>query len=178
MHTWFTSDFHLGHANIIRYCNRPFKSLEEMNQTIIDNCNAKIKDDDLVYFLGDFCFKNSRGGKPGEGDLPKAAFYQKQFKGKWIYLKGNHDRNNSLKAQIDRLVIEFGGHRINLVHNPQFANSKYSLNLVGHIHEKWLIKRLSDTSLMYNVGVDVHKFGPIDFDDIQRDLSKWKRSNP
>ena len=66
VNTFFTSDTHFGHANIIKYCNRPFSSLEEMNSTIIRNWNEMVKPEDTVFFLGDFCFKNGPGGKPGE----------------------------------------------------------------------------------------------------------------
>jgi calcineurin-like phosphoesterase family protein len=52
---WFTADFHFGHNNIIRYCNRPFRSVEEMDQTILDRLNASVKANDILYFLGDFC---------------------------------------------------------------------------------------------------------------------------
>ena len=53
--TWFTSDFHFGHFNIIRYCNRPFESTEEMDAHIADRMNAHVKQNDTLYFLGDFC---------------------------------------------------------------------------------------------------------------------------
>ena len=52
---WFTADFHLGHKNIIRYCNRPFETVEEMNHTILERLNACVKANDILYFLGDFC---------------------------------------------------------------------------------------------------------------------------
>jgi len=52
---WFTADFHLGHKNIIRYCNRPFDTVEEMNRTILDRLNSLVKTNDFLYFLGDFC---------------------------------------------------------------------------------------------------------------------------
>ena len=49
---WFTADFHLGHKNIIRYCNRPFDTVEEMNRTIIERLNSLVKTNDILYFLG------------------------------------------------------------------------------------------------------------------------------
>ena len=55
IHTWFTADFHLGHQNIIRYCNRPFHSTGEMDEAILANLNSLVRQDDVLYFLGDFC---------------------------------------------------------------------------------------------------------------------------
>ena len=63
---WFTADLHLGHFNIIKYTGRPFKSLKEMNETLIRNWNARVKPEDTVFNVGDFCFKNTKGGKKGE----------------------------------------------------------------------------------------------------------------
>lgn len=53
---WFTSDQHFYHKNVIRYCNRPFKSLEEMHETLIQNWNKVVGPTDIVYILGDFAF--------------------------------------------------------------------------------------------------------------------------
>ncbi|OUN81344.1 hypothetical protein B5G06_10770 [Flavonifractor sp. An52] len=50
---FFTSDLHLGHENCIRLCNRPFSSIEEMDETLIENWNRKITGKDTVYILGD-----------------------------------------------------------------------------------------------------------------------------
>ena len=55
---FFTSDLHLGHANIIRLCNRPFSNVEEMDETIINNWNSVVTDNDDVYILGDFSYKS------------------------------------------------------------------------------------------------------------------------
>ena len=72
---WFTSDFHLGHFNIIRYCKRPFADTREMNAAILERLNALVKPDDVLYFLGDFCM----GG-------PKAVtFYRDQIACKTIH---------------------------------------------------------------------------------------------
>jgi len=55
VNNWFTSDFHLGHRNIIRYCGRPFASVEQMDAAILANLNKLVGADDVLYFLGDFC---------------------------------------------------------------------------------------------------------------------------
>jgi calcineurin-like phosphoesterase family protein len=81
--TWFTSDFHFGHFNIIRYCNRPFESTEEMDAHIADRMNAHVKPNDTLYFLGDFCM----------GSVEKVAAYRKRLNCKTIhFVEGNHDK--------------------------------------------------------------------------------------
>ena len=79
---FFTSDLHFGHRNIIRLCNRPFSSIEEMDNLLIQNWNHKVNRNDTVYILGDLMFRNE---KPPEE-------YLRQLKGKKHLLVGNHDR--------------------------------------------------------------------------------------
>jgi calcineurin-like phosphoesterase family protein len=89
---WFTADFHFGHSNIIRYCNRPFQSVEEMDRTILDSLYDSAKANDILYFLGDFCI----------GSKAKALEYRKQIRCKKIFaVPGNHDK------QIRKLTEEF-----------------------------------------------------------------------
>ncbi|MCP4648771.1 MAG: hypothetical protein GY853_01645 [PVC group bacterium] len=166
MNTWFTSDLHLGHENIIEYCKRPFKDGEHMDKTLIRNWNERVKDDDTVFHLGDFCFK---GGWEGGGN--KARYWENQLNGKVIHVSGNHDKNNSTKSILTQAIFEFGNKKIIARHVP-FENtneipSEIDYALVGHVHEKWKQKWLYDefnyrlNIPMINVGVDVWDFRPI-----------------
>lgn len=74
-----TADTHFGHTNIIKYCDRPFESVEQMDQLLIDNWNKLIEPEDVVYHLGDFTL----------GDIETAANYFNQLNGNILVL-GNH----------------------------------------------------------------------------------------
>ena len=174
MRYWFTADLHLGHANIIKYCKRPFKTLVEMNETLIKNWNNRVKKEDTIFNIGDFCFKNSPGGKDGEGVPIKAKKWEAYLNGKIIHIRGNHDRNNSTKTIIQNMVIRHGGKTIHLVHNPKYANLNCRINFVGHIHDQYLIKKVKNT-ILYNVGVDVNEFKPKSFEEIMKNIRKWER---
>lgn len=88
MQNWFTSDLHYGHANIIRYCNRPFKNVEQMNKTLVDRWNSIVKPEDTVFHIGDFVFY---GGKEAPEGITKAQEIQNMLNGTVIHLQGNHD---------------------------------------------------------------------------------------
>jgi calcineurin-like phosphoesterase family protein len=77
---YFSSDHHFGHSNIIKYCNRPYSSVEEMNEKLIENWNATVKPEDTVYYLGDF----SLSTKPVKEITPK-------LNGHKLLIPGNHD---------------------------------------------------------------------------------------
>jgi calcineurin-like phosphoesterase family protein len=93
--TWFTADFHLGHANISRYCNRPFATVEEMDQAIVERLNASVKRDDVLYFLGDFCM----------GGRQRIFAYRRRIHCKKIFaVPGNHDNQAcKLKEEVSWL---------------------------------------------------------------------------
>jgi len=57
---WFTSDTHFNHRNIIGYAQRPFESVEEMNEVMIERWNASVRGEDTIYHLGDFSFGGGR----------------------------------------------------------------------------------------------------------------------
>lgn len=182
MKYWFTADYHLGHENIIKYCNRPFKSLEHMNTEIIRRHNERIKPEDVVFHIGDFCFKNT--SDKGEGIKICALDWEKQLNGKIIHIKGNHDKNNSTKSLIEFLIINYGHYRVQLIHNPEDINVKYNWHFIGHIHDHWKFRKIKrnlyagDPEIIYliNVGVDVWNFYPHTFEEIIKKCHIWRKN--
>jgi len=180
MNIWFTADLHLFHANIIKFCNRPFKSMEEMDSVLIKNWNSRVKGEDTVFVIGDFIFTNSPGGKPGEGEKVNVPDIISQLNGNKIFIVGNHDKNNHINSHIQKLVLDYGGGKMNLVHDPEYADYRYSINLTGHTHEKWEIKRYRYGELFtdcINVGVDVWGFSPVNWKEINKRYAKWLKIN-
>lgn len=176
---FFTADTHFGHENIIRYCQRPFKSVTHMDRELLRRWNERVKKEDVVFIVGDFCFKNSKGGKRGEGLLFPAIYWKSKLNGSIIPIKGNHDRNNSNKTIIERLVISYGRKRVNLVHNPDHIDINYEINFTAHVHNHWKIKRVKRGQAFtdcINVGVDVWNFYPVTFEEIMSRYAKWKRN--
>ena len=180
MKTWLTSDLHLGHANIIQYCGRPFRDVREMNERLISNWNARVKPEDLVYHLGDFCFH--RGV---EGQKVSAAEWESRLNGKIVHILGNHDLRNGLRG-LTRGVIKFAGVQIFLVHRPPTLvgdiPNECDMVACGHIHEKWKYILLDTAGFLLlegkenvpaiNCGVDVWSFRPVLADELVALYSK------
>src|SRR5580698_5527626 len=80
---FFTSDEHFGHQNIIKFCNRPFTSLDEMTETLIENHNKLVKKGDSVYHLGDMFWKTF-----GQENAIKVL---SRLNGQKFYIWGNHE---------------------------------------------------------------------------------------
>jgi calcineurin-like phosphoesterase family protein len=177
MAIYFTSDSHYGHAKILEYCNRPFSSIEEMNDEMVKRWNSRVRDGDTVYHLGDF----SMGRKEN-------TQIRRQLAGRVILVKGNHDRStehmlaSGFEEVHKRLMIEVDGKKIYLAHIPvhlpdvtstrdnhrnyppeltQAPLDSYDYFLCGHIHNAW--KRQGNT---INVGVDVSNFYPLTFAEL------------
>jgi len=112
---FFTSDTHFFHGNIIRFCNRPFKDVETMNETIISNWNNTVGQDDIVFHLGDFCL----------GGSAEWTRILDRLNGRIYLIMGNHDLKNIRQGYIDRfehvamqMHITVGKQKIYLNHYP------------------------------------------------------------
>jgi len=154
---FFTSDTHFNHTNIIKYTNRPFKDVNEMNRVLIEKWNAKVSPRDTVYFLGDFAM----------GPIHRWKDFYKVLKGEKILIRGSHDRNAKfMKEDVgfteihEKLEVDLGEHGIWLLqHEPMKTSQKL---LHGHVHQHW--RRLGEW--MINVSVDVWDFQPVTIEEM------------
>jgi len=143
METFFAADLHLDHANIIKHSKRPFKDMEEMNETLIDNWNRVVGAKDVIYVLGDFAFT----GRDAEEHL-------KRLKGRIRMLRGNHDNwltNKNCFRYVD-WVQDYHELKVNkqlyvLSHYPIHSWNKRhygSVHLYGHTHKDINIEYTDD----------------------------------
>ena len=91
MKTYFSSDWHLGHANVIKYDKRPFKDVDEMDEVILSNVTGQLKKGDTLYFLGDFAL--TRSPNTMEGHMKALALTEANL----FFIKGNHDKRDTIK---------------------------------------------------------------------------------
>jgi calcineurin-like phosphoesterase family protein len=161
---FFIADTHWNHSNIIQYCNRPFSNVEEMNKTMIDKWNAKVKTDDIVYHLGDFGF----------GDIRSII---KQLNGKIILIVGSHDKNAVTQCKDMFKGIYFGFYELR-VEDLSITLCHYSLrrwpkshygtyHLFGHSHN-----HLPPFGKSFDIGVDCWNFEPLSLDEVKIQMDK------
>ena len=163
---YYTSDSHIGHYNIIRLCNRPYATVEDMNADIIKKWNAKVKPNDDVYILGDMFFKYT--------DIQQVKDILNALNGKKHLIKGNHD--NFLKQlrwqdYFEEVVyykeISDNGRMVCMVHYPSEEWNGYYRNsymLYGHVHNNEC--DIKQHPRKFNVGVDVNDFEPKTLDEL------------
>ena len=156
--TWFTSDNHFGHKNIIHHCDRPVSDVIEMESWLINKLKSKIQPEDIVIHTGDFLFS-------------KDKLYEAEFKrivellpGSWMFVPGNHDdkyidiMTRALEGTRHKVLEHYVEAKYNkrlliICHYPfrNWKNSRVgSINIHGHEHG-------SNTNIVKNqidVGID------------------------
>ncbi|MFA5071201.1 MAG: metallophosphatase [Candidatus Pacearchaeota archaeon] len=163
---FFTSDTHFSHANIIKYCNRPFRDVREMNETIISNWNKVVTPQDVVYHLGDFAF----------GDAAEIKRLLSRLNGNIVFIKGNHDRSlYEVCKPRDVMTIREAGHVIFMSHYPHLAWDRShhgSLHFFGHQHGASHHGSVKYQPRSMDVGVDCWKYTPISFPEILQEFKQ------
>jgi calcineurin-like phosphoesterase family protein len=161
MNTFFTSDTHWYHKNIIRYCSRPFSSVEEMDEILIDRWNSKVSKGDKVFHLGDFAFGQKE-------DILKLT---KILNGSITILEGNHDNigqpsNYGFAEKHKLLTAKINGTYITMCHYAMrtWERSQYdSWHIFGHSHGM-----LEAIGKSWDVGVDNNGFAPVEFEELKK----------
>lgn len=159
---YFIADTHFDDKNILNYENRPFSSVIDMNQKLIENWNKVVSDSDEIYVVGDF--GNTK--------------YLKDLKGIKYLIKGNHDtednnyyRKAGFKEVYDKPVL-LNNFWI-LSHEPLYVceNMPYA-NIFGHVHNSPIYKDYS--SHHFCVTVERTDYSPISFDKVKRKVTEGK----
>ena len=176
---FYTCDLHFGHKNIIKYDNRPFKDVDEMDHVMIELYNARVQNDDIVYIIGDLCYRSGHS----------ADWYLRQLKGHKYLIIGNHDdpvlknpKAMELLEGIEKMMeIHDGDKHICLCHYPMTEwNSYYygSWHVYGHIHncrdETNEIMRKKNHAL--NAGCMINNYMPVTFDELVKNNEIFNNS--
>lgn len=168
---YLTSDTHFNHKNILAYepTSRPFASVEEMNEAIIEKWNSVVSPEDEVYHLGDFFM----------GQLTEIEPILNRLNGKITLIRGNHDQSNRMKIYKEHGIVikdieylKYKGRFFILCHFP-IANEEFIkmvikdnsevVNLYGHVHSNAPKGYVNGT---YHVGMDTNDLTPISIEQI------------
>ena len=189
---FFTSDLHLDHENVIQFDNRPFKDVNHMNETIINNINNTVRDG-LLYILGDFGMTNAERMKQ----------IVSRITGTKVLILGNHDKNTysmynaGFDVVLNSAIIYIGKHRVSMSHCPlpgifredvtnmkgakpgemwhgEYKNQMFTsqdmtvdFHLSGHIHSNPYNNTPKFTDRQYDVGVSANNFKPVSISQIE-----------
>ena len=192
---WFTSDTHFFHSKVIEYSNRPFKDVEEMNETMIKRWNAVVHNDHIVFHLGDFAW----GGSEVWNNVLD------RLNGHIYLVLGNHDMKNLRQGYISKfedvvfqMYIYIDGRAVYLNHYPflcyggSYRGEQAVWQLFGHVHsqpEHYNIDDINDQEVkeilgkdfyrlryllptQYDVGVDNNNYRPVSWEEVKEKIQK------
>ena len=156
---FFTSDLHLGHERIINYCNRPFKTHEEMDEKILENFNSRMTNRDQLFLIGDVAWSSF-----------ELKSWFPRLKVKQIHLiLGNHDGTREVKEypwtwKGEHFHTTLGGQQVDMFHYPLRswnAKGRGAFHLYGHCHGN-----ISGYDRSMDVGVDTNNYFPYSWEEI------------
>lgn len=186
--TFFTSDTHFGHRNIIKYTNRPFANAQEMDDVLIARWNETVGEHDTIYHLGDFSLSDPKFVKtifPRLNGHIKVLGYHWHHDKRWLpdgfgktrYVSG--PQGIPVEIMLPMVVLKFKGLRNNgrpqVVVLCHYAMAKWdqrhyrSWHLYGHSHGQF-----ENGGLSMDVGVDCHEFRPISLEQVAERMDSLK----
>lgn len=196
---FFTSDWHIGHENSIKFDNRPYKDLEEMHEALIRNFNAQVKDGGITYFLGDMFIRSS--------EVTKAVI--SRLNGTKVLIRGNHDKgfeacyNVGFDVVINSSSLIIANELVTLTHcplrgvfredttlmkgriegenwhgesrHPDFSIDGFGqFHLHGHIHSPNKGQSQKILGRQFDVGLPANNYRPVHISAIESWIMKTK----
>lgn len=176
---FYTADQHFGHKNIIKFCNRPFKDIKEMDEVLIENWNNRVMADDTVYLLGDLIFRSDK----------HASWYIEKLNGIKHLILGNHDykwiKNCNLQkyfASVSTYIeINDGETRLAISHYPMLSwggAARGTLHIHAHVHnnrEGFVFETLQQMDNAFNAGVEINEYKPVTLEELISNNIKFKK---
>ncbi len=163
-----TSDTHFGHTKILDYepDSRPFATVEEMNEKIIENWNSVVSDEDTIYILGDMFM----------GSVDIIDEIMPRLRGEKILVRGNHD-SNARVAKMEKYCtavysiynLKYRDKFFVMCHCPirEWQHKENgAIHLYGHVHSNGHRHGVLTESNSFHVGVDTNQLTPVLLDDV------------
>jgi calcineurin-like phosphoesterase family protein len=175
---WFSADWHLHHANVIKYDGRPFTSVEQMNEAILSNWEKVVHKGDEFFYLGDFCL--------GSTHKAEELLYRMSLHGAdMFFIRGNHDKKDMVALYKkygtylgEQMKVKIYDQEIVLNHYQMVVWDKShhgSWHLHGHSHHSLPIRK---EARCIDVGIngESYDYKPLDFEQIQKIMATkvWK----
>lgn len=183
---FFTSDSHLLHANILKFCNRPFESVEHQTEELIRRWNEVVPEDGIVFHLGDLCWT---------GNIDFILKLNERLNGSINLVYGNHDMQNKLDREVIKNIFKsHGGDTMDIAsilvrndnnqnltccHYPMLYWPTGTWMLHGHIHSgpnSSSSEKAPFHHLRLDVGVDNQNYYPISYIQLKEIIERQKLS--
>ena len=166
---WFTSDTHFFHANVIKYCGRPFSSIEEHDEQLVRRWNHCVQRGDTVYHLGDFAVAN-------KVDEDRVDALLQRLNGQKFLITGNHERDAVTRNKrwckvtpYHEIKADFGD-----IHKQRIVMCHYALRTWNGMHRgSWMLHGHSHGNLpdiggkIMDVGTDCHGYAPVNIQTVK-----------
>lgn len=201
---FFTSDWHIGHENVIKFSNRPYANVEEMHKVLIRNFNKQVPTTGVTYFLGDI----------GVSSTAAAKAVLDQLNGLKILISGNHDKrvyamyNAGFDVVLQKAHIIITGELVSMTHCPMLgkyredttnmkggtpgdpwhgaSKERYDIftleehegfHLHGHIHSPNKGRSKKIENKQFDVGIDANNYRPVHISEIESFIAKVKQND-